>query len=125
MGTALVVPRRLLELTGGFDRRFFSYFEDVAFSFRARSLGYELVVTRLAAVSHRHSASTVHRPGLKHYLLTRNSILFARRYLRGVRRLTFLAGAPVFYLGLALSRTPSPSTLAAWARGLAHGLAGR
>jgi hypothetical protein len=41
MGSFFLIRRQLFETLGGFDERFFVYFEEVDLSFRARSMGYK------------------------------------------------------------------------------------
>jgi GT2 family glycosyltransferase len=43
MGAFFLIRRKLFEALGGFDERYFVYFEEVDLSFRARALGYKSV----------------------------------------------------------------------------------
>ncbi len=59
-GASLLLRRALLLDIGGFDERFFFFFEDVDLSVRARQAGWRLAVAADATVLHR-SGSTVNR----------------------------------------------------------------
>lgn len=54
-GTTMFVPRRVLQDLGGFDEKFFMYFEDADLSLRARADAIPLLVV--------HEATLVHRAG--------------------------------------------------------------
>lgn len=51
-GAALVVRKSLFEKIGGFDEKFFMYFEDIDLCKRIKDLGYEVVVFNKAQVTH-------------------------------------------------------------------------
>lgn len=51
-GCALLVRRELFEAVGGFDERYFLYYEDVDLSDRMRAAGAKLMVVRSARVVH-------------------------------------------------------------------------
>jgi GT2 family glycosyltransferase len=68
-GTASLWRADVLRELGGFDERFFAYYEDVDLSFRARLRGYELWYAPGAVASHRRGATagndlrfTLHNP---------------------------------------------------------------
>ena len=57
-GTAMLVPRRVLDEVGLFDSRLFAYAEDTDWSLRARAAGYRLLVVPASRVWHRVSAAS-------------------------------------------------------------------
>jgi GT2 family glycosyltransferase len=68
-GTASLWRAEVLHELGGFDERFFAYYEDVDLSFRARLAGWELWYAPLAVAAHRRGATaradirfTLHNP---------------------------------------------------------------
>lgn len=59
-GMFLLFPRAIFNALGGFDQRYFLYYEDVDICLRLRLLGYAVVVTPQAKVIH-HAQRTSHR----------------------------------------------------------------
>jgi GT2 family glycosyltransferase len=59
-GMFLLFPRVLFEKLGGFDQRYFLYYEDVDICARLRLLGYEVVVCPQARVYHHAQRSSHH-----------------------------------------------------------------
>lgn len=59
-GMFLLFPRDIFEKLGGFDRRYFLYYEDVDICARLRLLSYEVVVCPKARVIH-HAQHSSHR----------------------------------------------------------------
>lgn len=59
-GMFLLFPRLVFERLGGFDQRYFLYYEDVDICGRLRLLGYEVVVSPRASVIH-HAQRSSHR----------------------------------------------------------------
>ncbi len=74
-GAAMVVPRWLFEKLGGFDERYFMFFEDVDFGWRTWLSGYRVRYVPTSVVRHRHHA-TMSRYGswYEAYLLNRNAL---------------------------------------------------
>ncbi len=60
---------------GGFDERFFMYYEDVDYSLRARQAGHDIVYAPLAMVTHQPGTSSKKRGHLSRYYILRNSHL--------------------------------------------------
>jgi GT2 family glycosyltransferase len=59
-GMFMLFPRRVFEQLGGFDERYFLYYEDVDLCGRLRLLGYEVLVNPQATVTH-HAQRTSRR----------------------------------------------------------------
>lgn len=57
VGACALIRRALLLEIGGFDERYFFYWEDVDFSFRARAAGWSLAVADKAVVPHVEAGS--------------------------------------------------------------------
>jgi N-acetylglucosaminyl-diphospho-decaprenol L-rhamnosyltransferase len=64
-GMFMVFPRRIFEQLGGFDERYFLYYEDVDICARLRLLGHEVVLCPRARVAH-HAQRSSHR-SLKYF----------------------------------------------------------
>lgn len=63
-GGGFITRAEVLETIGLFDEKFFMYYEDVDFCFRAQLAGYRVYYTPLATAYHKISASTNKVPGL-------------------------------------------------------------
>jgi GT2 family glycosyltransferase len=96
-GCALLLRATALSRLGGFDDRFFAYFEDVELSLRAEKLGIKRLVVPASRVWHKESRSTggPMSPTVTFYLV-RNTCLLAdlhapgggRRYRRSYRSMS-------------------------------------
>jgi GT2 family glycosyltransferase len=101
VGAALLVRASALEAVGLFYEGYFAYWEDFDLTIRLTRAGYRLAVVAGARIHHSATAkpgSGFVRPPHYFYLITRNELLFWRRYLQGrFRRAAyvgpFLAGA--------------------------------
>jgi len=79
-GAAPVFRRRVFDLLGGYEERFFMYYEDVDLAFRAALAGYHALVVPSARVTHRLGATTRSMARLRFYV-GRNSMWCAVRCL--------------------------------------------
>ncbi|MGB4943423.1 MAG: glycosyltransferase family 2 protein [Candidatus Moraniibacteriota bacterium] len=82
-GCALFVPREVIASIGLLDERYFLYYEDAAYSLRARRAGFRLWVVPQATVY--HSEESRSNPA-KTYWLVRSGAEFFLRESRGWRR---------------------------------------
>jgi GT2 family glycosyltransferase len=80
-GAAFFAKRELFEKIGLFDDRFFLYYEDSDLSFRAKRAGYKLMYIPQAIVYHENAKSTGLGSPLQDYYITRNRMLFAKKFL--------------------------------------------
>lgn len=98
-GAAIAVRRALWERLGGFDERYFHYFDDSDLCERARLAGFASYLVPGPPVLHRVSAATAQigadrlNEGQSYYF-ARNRWRFLRRNMRGCNRLTSLAAQP-------------------------------
>jgi GT2 family glycosyltransferase len=113
-GTASLWRAEVLRELGGFDERFFAYYEDVDLSFRARLRGYELWYAPRSLASHRRGATaggelrfTLHNPARNRwfFLLKDAPLGLLLRHPLGL-----LAGEGFWWLRALRAR--SPGTLA-------------
>ncbi len=74
-GSALITRRELFLSTGGFDERYFMFFEDVDYGWRLNLLGWRIRYVPSSVVFHRHHAS-MKSLGSYHedFLLDRNAL---------------------------------------------------
>lgn len=91
-GAAMVVRRTVFEALGGFDERFFLYFEDVDLCRRARAIGQKVLHIPLVHVIHRGGGSMENQSIQKQHYDTAQELYFekhfgpmAKNFLRGIR----------------------------------------
>ena len=74
-GAAMVMPTDVFERVGGFDPRYFMFFEDVDLGWRLWLLGYRVRYVPESLVYHRHHRSMdSYGAWREHYLLERNAL---------------------------------------------------
>ncbi len=74
-GAAMVMPTDVFERVGGFDARYFMFFEDVDLGWRLWLLGYRVRYVPESLVYHRHHSSMdSYGTWREHYLLERNAL---------------------------------------------------
>jgi len=77
-GCAMLVRRTVLEKIGLLDERFFCYFEDAEWCFRARRSGFRIVTVPDAKVWHKIPIDCRESDPMVHYYMTRNRLLFLK-----------------------------------------------
>lgn len=80
-GAALMVKKEVFEQIGLFDERYFLYYEDTDFAYRARKKGFKIMYLPKAKVCHENAQSTGLGSPLQDYYITRNRMLFASKFL--------------------------------------------
>jgi hypothetical protein len=109
-GTASLWRAETLRELGGFDERFFAYYEDVDLSFRARLRGYECWYAPRAVAEHRRGATaradlrfTLHNPARNrwYFLLKDAPVGLLLRHPLGL-----FAGEAFWWLRATRSRSP-------------------
>ena len=80
MGAFFFVRRAVFEALGGFDERFFVYYEDLDFSMRARTQGWSSVFLATARAYHRGQGTTEGATARRTFYFCRSRILYARKY---------------------------------------------
>ena len=84
MGAFFFVRRSVFEALGGFDERFFVYYEDMDFAVRARKLGWNSVFLSTAQAFHRGQGTTDAATGTRMFYFARSHILYARKHFGGL-----------------------------------------
>lgn len=79
-GCALCIKREVIEKIGYLDERFFLYYEDADFVYRARQAGYQSFVVPHARVWHAEQSATHEK---KLYYLVLSGLLFFQKHARG------------------------------------------
>ncbi len=80
-GAALFISRAVFEKIGLFDERYFLYYEETDFVFRAKKAGFKIMYIHQAIVYHKNAQSTGLGSPLQDYFITRNRMLFASKFL--------------------------------------------
>ena len=80
-GAAMLISAAVLQKIGLFDEQYFLYYEDSDLSFRAKKAGYKLYYIPQAVVYHENAQSTGLGSPLQDYFITRNRMLFAKKFL--------------------------------------------
>ncbi len=89
-GCCMFMDKDTFEKVGYFDEEYGSYFEDVDYCYRAQNLNTSLKILWYIKLYHHHSVSTKGKEEFKLELLTRNTILFARKNLNSIHKNIFI-----------------------------------
>ncbi|MGH2541898.1 MAG: glycosyltransferase family 2 protein [Ardenticatenaceae bacterium] len=122
-GTAMLIPRRVLEDVGLFDEAFFLYYEDMDLCLRIQAAGYRLYHIPDVSVQHQISASTRSVSAMRYYHKARASVIFFRKHAGIARRFVIVP----YRLGSAartvtrLARHQEWTAIRAYLRGLRDG----
>ncbi|HEU5102490.1 MAG TPA: glycosyltransferase family 2 protein, partial [Roseiflexaceae bacterium] len=124
-GCAMLLSAPMLYAIGGFDERFFMYYEDVDLCLRARAAGYDVALAPDAHVWHLGSRSTSAKPALKLYYEARSRLLFYAKHLSGAQRRRFYGSEFRYTISLTLQRlrNGNPRGALAYLRGCLAALA--
>lgn len=80
-GAALMVKREVFEKIGMLDEKYFMYYEDLDFATRALKAGFKIMYLPQAVVYHANAKSAGLGSPLQDYFITRNRMLYARKFL--------------------------------------------
>lgn len=122
-GAAMLVRREAFEALGGFDERYFSYFEDVDLGFRLRLAGWRVLQTPDAVVAHIGGASAGAGSSFAEFHGARNRLW---TFFKCMPALLLWLLLPAHLVGTFLLASVGPFRgrgLHAW-RGIASGFAG-
>jgi len=86
IGAYFVIRRTLFESLGGFDPRFFVYFEEVDLSLRAKLAGYRSVYFAGATAYHTGGLSSDQVKARRLFYTLRGRLLYASKHFSAVRR---------------------------------------
>jgi GT2 family glycosyltransferase len=91
MGAFFFVRRAVFEELGGFDERFFVYYEDLDFALRARARGWSSVYLAGAKAFHRGRGTTDAATERRTFYFARSKLLFARKFFSARAALAVMA----------------------------------
>ncbi len=80
-GAAILIDKVVFKKIGFFDERFFLYYEDADFCFRAKKAGLKILYSPKGKVFHKNASSTGLGSPLQDYYITRSRLLFAFKHL--------------------------------------------
>lgn len=86
VGCAMLIPIEALRTVGGFDPRYFIYWEEVDWCVRAQSAGYGMRIVPSAVLYHKVPRNPGGPTPRVLYYLTRNRLLFLRKHLPWYRQ---------------------------------------
>lgn len=89
-GAAMMVPRSVISRVGMMAEMYFLYYEEHDWAERIKRAGYKLFYEPASLVFHKESVTTGKESPLKTYYINRNRFLFARRNIKGLRKLPAL-----------------------------------
>ncbi|MBO1756824.1 glycosyltransferase [Allobranchiibius sp. CTAmp26] len=106
-GACLLVSRTLWELVGGFDERYFLYWEDIDLSYRVQQAGGRLEVVGDAVATHdqggtQHTRTARAKSDAYYYYMVRGRLLFCRTHLPTIQRMRWQVTAPRYAWGVVL-----------------------
>jgi GT2 family glycosyltransferase len=108
-GAGLMVHRSVFEEVGLFDPRFFLFWEETDFCFRAKRAGFEVMSYPKAKLWHKVSASFKGDKAHATYFFWRNRLFWIERNFKGYTRFFYLSkligkNLSVFYIAKMLSQ---------------------
>lgn len=118
IGAFFLVRRKLFESLGGFDERFFVYFEEVDFSLRARQAGFRSVYFAEAQAFHAGGGTSNQVKAKRLFYSLRSRLLYAAKHfsIGGAAAVfvTTLLIEPLSRSALALARWSLPALRETW-----------
>ena len=90
-GCAMLIKSDVYKKVGLFDARFFAYWEEVDFCFRARKSGFQICVMINSRIWHKVSKTANRDKSQKRYLNTRNIILYTRKNANILQKIIMFA----------------------------------
>ncbi len=88
-GCCMLIPSKVIQRVGGFDEKYFLYFEDVALSLKISRAGYEVLLDPFSRIWHKNAGSTGGVGSRTHqYYQTRNRLYFSFKFGTNRVRLT-------------------------------------
>ena len=84
MGAFFMVRRELFQALGGFDQRFFVYYEDLDFALRARQHGWATWYVAEASAEHAGGGTTAGIPAQRLFYVLRSRTLYSRKHFGAV-----------------------------------------
>ena len=97
-GACVLIKKEVLEKVGGFDEKYFLYFEDSDLAKRATEAHFKIYYNGQTAIYHKVSKSTGIGSTLTDYYHTRNRLIFGMKYANWRTKLALLREAGWLFL---------------------------
>jgi len=95
-GGAMLIKKNIFSELGGFDEKYFMYFEDVDLCLQAKKKGWKIAVNPMARVYHQGGKSfSSHRDKKRHYYASQNYYL-KKNFGPGRAKLVKMARLPIY-----------------------------
>ncbi|OGT06795.1 MAG: hypothetical protein A2143_01450 [Gallionellales bacterium RBG_16_57_15] len=127
MGAFFLLRRDLFKMLNGFDERFFVYYEEVDFSFRAYKLGYSSYLLTEATAFHKGGGCTDAVKATRLFYSLRSRLQYGRKHFSAVTNLALMIitifvefGARVFAAVLVRSPSKIKETLSGYGKLFAY-----
>lgn len=78
-GCCLLIKNEVIKKIGLFDEKYFLYYEDVDFCWRAKKAGFKLGIAQDLVVIH-HTKKTTNQKEIMEYYLARNHLIFVKKF---------------------------------------------
>lgn len=79
-GCCMMIKKEVIDVIGGFDERFFLYYEDVDYCLRAYYAGFDTYLLPTSVINHKLSASVGYNSKKSIYHLIRSGKKFGKKY---------------------------------------------
>ena len=79
-GACMMLPLSVIKEVGGFDEKYFLYYEDGDLNMRIKNKGYKIFFSPNAYMWHKNAASSSSGSTLQDYYITRNRMIFGAAY---------------------------------------------
>ncbi len=91
-GAFFLVKRETFDRLGGFDERFFMYYEDVDFSYRAHLVGWKTLYLAEISVQHEGGGTTEQIKGRRLFYSLRSRVLYTGKHFGRMRAVVLIIG---------------------------------
>jgi len=92
IGAFFLVRRNLFEMLGGFDARFFVYFEDLDFSYRAKQLGYSSYYLTSSQAYHKGGGTSEQVKDVRLFYSLRSRIIYGYKHFSWIAATMLMLG---------------------------------
>ncbi len=126
-GCCMLIRSGAVAEVGQLDPDYFLYFEDLDWCCRAARHGYRCMIYPVAAIYHEKSgtsgeAGTDRLSPTQAFFFARNGILFARKNLEGLAKISFLAAQFTVKIAYSFLHMENAASFSSYLRGIAAGM---